>query len=351
VLRRATSARRSTGSMTLLLGGALLFGCPQLLEDSFATAPALPATGLDSGGGLPDIGSDAGAEGPGSGGASGAGGGALNVAGNTSSVGGTGGSSELPDASTAGAAGADPDAGEPPPPATELGGLLAHRYRFEGAGSTAVDEVGTGHGTLTGTTLTAGSGKVTLSGNDQYVDLPNGLISSLESVTLEAWVNWLADPTPVAAEWQNVFDFGNTAAEGSQGTAITHLYVTAKSSVSGRLRAGYTLTGYDDEIFLDGSRVLPAASDPANGTQVVLVVNGVQGSLAVYVDGVLEGSTASGQAINLAALVDNNAWLGRSQYTADPEFQGEILDFRIYATALSAAQVALSHSLGADGDL
>jgi len=331
-----------------LLAGALSFGCPQLLEDGFETPAALPVVGLDSGGQLPRGLSDAGT---GAGGA-GAAAGAPNAAGSTSLSAGTGGSAEPPDAATAGAGPyLSPDAGGPPPPATELGAVLAHRYRFSGAGSTALDAVGTANGTLLGTTLSAGSGKVTLSGDEQFVDLPNGLVSSLPSVTLEAWVNWLAEPSGTAAEWQNVFDFGDTALEGSQGSATTHLYFTAKSSVSGHLRAGYTLTGYDNEVFVDGTRVLPASSDLARGTQVVLVANGAQGSLAVYVDGVLEGATSNGRAINLAALSDINSWLGRSQYTADPEFEGEILDFRIYAAALSATQVALSYSLGADGEL
>jgi hypothetical protein len=33
-------------------------------------------------------------------------------------------------------------------------------------------------------------------------------------------------------------------------------------------------------------------------------------------------------------------WIGRSQYGADPYFNGKIDDFRIYQGALSAAEVA-----------
>ena len=32
-------------------------------------------------------------------------------------------------------------------------------------------------------------------------------------------------------------------------------------------------------------------------------------------------------------------WVGRSQWTADPAFDGEIDDLRIYASALSAGQI------------
>ena len=33
-------------------------------------------------------------------------------------------------------------------------------------------------------------------------------------------------------------------------------------------------------------------------------------------------------------------WLGRSQYAADPTFNGRLQDLRIYSGALSAAEVA-----------
>jgi hypothetical protein len=33
-------------------------------------------------------------------------------------------------------------------------------------------------------------------------------------------------------------------------------------------------------------------------------------------------------------------WIGRSQYPADPYFNGKIDDFRIYHGALSAAEIA-----------
>jgi hypothetical protein len=336
-----------------LLCAALLLGCPQLLEDGFDVAPALPATSLDSGGQLAGRGLDAGAELSGAGGASGSGG-TQNAAGSDSQ--GTGGSVEQPDASAAGTAVADPSPWrDAAPPATELGSLLLHRYRFNGAGSTAVDEVGGADGTLVGTALSAGSGKVTLSGSAlQYVDLPNGLISSLESVTIEAWVNWLENPDSSSSAWQNIFDFGsnNGVSDLEQGT---RLYLTSKSSLTGFIRAGCTLTGYNHESFVDGTHVLPASANSALGTQLVLVVDGAAGTLTIYINGAKEESTPTGQAVDIKAISDVNDWLGRSQYHAaphiDPNFHGEILDFRIYSGPLSADQVALSYNLGADGDL
>jgi hypothetical protein len=339
--------------MARLLYAALLLGCPQLLDDSFDVAPALPATSLDSGGQRANSGSDAGTGLSGAGGVPGAGG-TLNAAGTASQ--GTGGSIEQPDASAAGSAGGDPSPWrDAAPPATELGSLLLHRYRFDGDGDTAIDEVGAANGTLIGTTLSAGSGKVSLSGSAaQYVDLPDGLISSLQSVTIEAWVNWLESPDGYNSEWQNIFDFGsnNGVSDLEQGT---RLYLTSKSSLTGFIRAGYTLTGYNHELYADGTHVLPTSANAALGTQLVLVAGGPDGSLVIYINGAKEASAPLLPAIDITKISDVNDWLGRSQYHAppyiDPNFHGEILDFRIYSGPLSAAQVALSYSLGADGDL
>ena len=106
-----------------------------------------------------------------------------------------------------------------------------------------------------------------------------------------------------------------------------------------------------DELIADGQRTLPLSADPALGTQVALVVDGVLGSLAIYIDGVLEVATPSGQAIDLSAINDLNNWLGRSQFPTDPGLAGDILEFRIYGTALTAADIALSFELGADANL
>jgi hypothetical protein len=336
----------------LLSAGGALLACPQLLEDRFGDEPGLPETGLDSGGSLQGNDPDASVALAGSGGAP-ASGGAANAAGSASSGSAGAAGSALAGATSGGAAGesATPDGGVDAPTTTELGALLAHRYRFDGSGNAIDDGLGTANGTSVGASVSPGSGKISLSGSDEYVDLPNGLVSSLQSVTFEIWVNWRGNSASSSAEWQNLFDFGSSGAEGTQSSsAHSRVYVTAKSSLSGRLRAGYTLTDYNHEISIDATRVLPASTDLAKGTQVALVVNGETHSLAIYIDGTPEG-TVSSSTISLDAITDINNWLGRSQYAEDPEFNGDVLDFRLYAAALSEEQVALSFSLGVDASL
>jgi hypothetical protein len=333
-----------------LLGAfaAALFGCPQLLDDHFAIGAAVPGTGLDSGDGQFRGASDAGAVSS----ASGAGGGASNAGG--ASGRGSAGSTETSEAGADGTAGsgANPDAsGEAPfVPLTELGRLLVHRYRFEGTGNAVLDSVGTAHGTAVGAAL-GGSGRISLSGTSQeYVALPAGIVSSLTDATLEAWLNWQTASSSADADWQPIFDLGNSI-DGSQTQSISHLNVFAQSGDTGHMSAAYTLHGFNGEVLLDTTKVLPASADPEQGTQVVLVASTTQGSLQLYLNGSPIGSTPAEQGINLSKITDPNNWLGHSQYGGDPGFHGEYLDFRIYASALTSDQVSQSFALGADAHL
>ena len=328
-MQRATSAR----AWWLGALAAALWGCPQLLDDGFEVGAALPGTGLVSGGdpfgGDSDAGAGRAGSGAGSGGAS-----------NTAGSGGSG--------SAGSAANLDAGGDLPFEPLTELGEMLVHRYRFEGSGSAVLDSVGTAHGTTVGALL-GGSGKVSLSGPNQYVDLPDGILSSLSDATLEIWVNWQSVSSS-ADNWQPIFDLGNSI-DGSQSQAISHLNVIAKSGETGYLSAAYTLRGFSGEILLDTTSVLPASADPAQGTQVVLVASATRGNLELYLDGTRIGSTPTGRAIDLSAISDLNNWLGRSQYNGDPAFHGDLLDFRVYDHALTAEQVSQSFAFGADAHL
>ena len=84
---------------------------------------------------------------------------------------------------------------------------LVHRYSFgEAPGSTTVkDSVGTADGALVGTGDFTGDGKLNLTGVDGYVDLPNGIISSLTNATFETWITWNS-----ARTWERIFDLGSS---------------------------------------------------------------------------------------------------------------------------------------------
>jgi hypothetical protein len=50
----------------------------------------------------------------------------------------------------------------------------------------------------------------------------------------------------------------------------------------------------------------------------------------------------------LSQISDVNNWLGRSQYSNDPELNATFDEFRIYDVALTAAQIQTSATAGPD---
>jgi hypothetical protein len=68
------------------------------------------------------------------------------------------------------------------------------------------------------------------------------------------------------------------------------------------------------------------------------------GQATLYVDGSVAqtGSTVALRPADLGAI--NYAYLGKSQFTADPYFDGAIDEFRVYNRALSATEVQALHT-------
>lgn len=221
---------------------------------------------------------------------------------------------------------------------------LLHRYDFEGSGAVVEDRVGTADGALKGALLSQlnGAGVALLGGGTAgaYVDLPNRLLSSLTNATLESWVTWGG-----GAAWQRVFDFGdstNAPPENNPALGNTYLMFTPQSG-AGVATAGFSLVGNAAGQEQD---VVAAAALPTSLTHVVVVAAASDSKLRLYLNGKKVGETAwTGP---LSAINDVNAWLGRSQYTGDPELSGVFHEFRIYGAALSDAEVASSFVAGPD---
>ena len=92
---------------------------------------------------------------------------------------------------------------------------VVHRYSFnegvtaDASGRTIFDSVGTANGIVRGAGSSATADQLVLNGGASttaaYVDLPNGIMSSLTDTTVEAWYTI---STPLS--WGRVFDFGDT---------------------------------------------------------------------------------------------------------------------------------------------
>ncbi len=212
--------------------------------------------------------------------------------------------------------------------------MLAHRYSFT---ADASDSVGAQDGVVFGTASISGNA-VVLDGDannkNSYVDLPSGLVSSFDSVTLEAWVS-LASPV---VAWARIFDFGNQSAAAN---GLSYVFLTPHSGTpSTRMVLSDGVAAANEAVLdftaftLDGySGQVAAVYDPPNNLQ------------SFYTNGVFIGS-ASLNAKQLAGVTDLHCWLGRSLYNADPGLSGSIDEFRIYAGALTASQIAADTAAG-----
>lgn len=231
-----------------------------------------------------------------------------------------------------------PDAGAEPP-------RLLHRYDFSGDGTVVFDRVGTAHGDVLGGAVLSGSGTLSLDGIDDYVNLPNGLISTLESVTISTWLTWHGGWC-----WQRVFDFGSSfMGEDVTGYASHSLFVTPATcstshlgEVSEQVLLAMLQVGSSADTLV-GSAPLP----PEIPVHVDLVLDGARRTLSLYVNGSLQAEK-SGVTLSLTAVQDVNGWLGRSQWPQDPTLAGTLDEVRIYDAALDREQLVAQHENGPD---
>lgn len=236
------------------------------------------------------------------------------------------------------AAGLVPDAEVP----VELGDSslrslnLVLRYDFMGDGTELVDRAGNASARVLGGARLDGSGQLALDGVDDYVDLPNGTLASLESATVVAWLTWGGGVC-----WQRVFDFGhNDMGEDKQGNAVASLFVTLATCPDGHLAGMAELP----------SGQFVAAADrtvqPSSTLQVALSFDASRSLLTLYLDGTRVAETKA--AFSLAELGDVNAWLGRSQWVQDYFARVSYDEFRIYDRALARSEVRDLFLRGAD---
>jgi arabinan endo-1,5-alpha-L-arabinosidase len=153
-----------------------------------------------------------------------------------------------------------------------------------------------------------------LSGSAQFASFPPGAAGFQ---TLMAWVKWNG-----GGNWQRVFDFGNDTTTYS---ALT------PSAANGKLRFNITVNGIGGEQVIDGPGALPVGV----WTHVAVTLDGNAGVL--YTNGV---PVATNSNVNLlpAYLSATNNYFGKSQWP-DPYFNGQLSAVRMFARALSAAEI------------
>ena len=213
--------------------------------------------------------------------------------------------------------------------------VLKHRYSFnEAAGTTTIaDSVGGADGTLvngSATSTLTGTGQLTLDGNasSAYVSLPSGIVSPLTNATFQVWVNFYGGPV-----WQELFSFGSNF----NGNGVTYTTLIPHNGANGNLRWSINEGG---ETVVDG----PSELTISNEVVVTVAYNYTAQSASLYLGGRKIGSGPMTKPLFNIPDVDN--YFGKSQFSADPYFQGSLDELRIYSGVKSDLQVAIDATTG-----
>jgi hypothetical protein len=165
-------------------------------------------------------------------------------------------------------------------------------------------------------------GALALDGVDDYVDLPDNF-PNVPEFTFAAWVYWNGgDP------WQRIFDFGQDT--------NSNMFLTPSDGTN--MRFAITTGGAGSELRLNA----PSPLSQSEWVHVAVTLNGSQGVLYI------NGSAVDTQSITLTPqdVVGENTWLGRSQYVADPTFNGSIDEVVVFDQALSASEISGIYNTG-----
>jgi hypothetical protein len=158
-----------------------------------------------------------------------------------------------------------------------------------------------------------------------YVRLPREVLAGATDLTVSTRIRWDGTTAP----WQWIYALGKDTSR--------YLFSTPHNG-DGRLRTAVTTGGGGGEAQVTGYAALPANA----WRTLTVTLDTTADRVTTYLDGAAVASATT--AVTASELLDNATfagYLGKSFYQ-DPLFDGAVDDFRVYRTALTAAQVAES---------
>lgn len=202
--------------------------------------------------------------------------------------------------------------------------LHTHLKFDETSGTIAADASGNGHAaTLFPGAAWNASGKkggaLALDGTGGYASLPDELMEGISDFTIATWVYWNGTSSA-----QRIFDFG--------GGTDRYMYLTPRVG-TGVVRFSMSLNGRFGERIINSTAALPIGQ----WVHVAVTLSGRMGTL--YVNGNVVGTNPALFLAPFHLWETTQNWIGRSQYSTNPYFNGRIDDFRIYRGALAATDI------------
>jgi len=216
----------------------------------------------------------------------------------------------------------------------------SRHYSFDGVGTEIADLSGGAPARALGGAELDGSGTLRLDGEDDYVDLPNGILAGLTEVTIAVWVKRDGGPG-----YTRIFDIGTSSLgqDPPAGASTVGQSYLAVTPATGLTPHGLAVLASQDGA---GGEVAAASDVVLDKEMRFIAVVVSKDALSLYYEGELVARAA--QPISLAAIVDDNAWLGRSQYAADPYLTAEYADLRVFGAALADCAVRALFAQGPD---
>lgn len=206
---------------------------------------------------------------------------------------------------------------------------------------------------LPGTT----SGAQTEAAVSAYLDLPNGIVSSKNSITVEIWA------APITARnWQPLFEFGrmDVAGDGlgaagewtgtgagappnnSQGSDLLGCSFNQATNINSQYQVVMTNGGFQSAI----SSSLATSLNTTYHYVITAQGSGATCTTAWFRNGVQVGTGSTPFA--LSAIEDVNNWIGRSMWSANSTTNAAYDEVRIYDHAFTATDAAASFAAGAN---
>jgi autotransporter-associated beta strand protein len=166
---------------------------------------------------------------------------------------------------------------------------------------------------------------IVLDGANSYVQLPANIAKG-SGFTFAAWVYWNG-----GGNWQRIFDFGSVSTTQG-GTPSQYMYLTPSSGSA----LHFAINNGSGEQTLSGSGVLASGSwqhvaVTLNGSTAILYLNGAQVASASVT-------------ITPSAFSPTQNYLGKSQFSADPLFNGKLDEVEIADYAMTPAQIAVFYN-------
>ena len=224
-------------------------------------------------------------------------------------------------------------------------GLIAW-YQFAEDGK---DSSGHGNDALIGEGVTVSQGVASLpggkSGESAYITLPKGMFDGRDELTITMW---LKDEDP-RDNWLGAFFFGSPVNENQ--VPVNYFYFVPCEKQHETLKAVITdsvnaVQPYSTEKGIRES--VQTKGYVGNWTHYAIVLK--PGSLACYINGRLAGASEVSRTVSDFGS-GLEAYIGKSNYTADPLYQGKFKDFRVYGRELGKSEITEVMSQGHSEDI